>query len=63
MTTSNLYIKNCEKYAIEFVRRNNPDFSCLAGMITTTWSNMCEEREALIMESIELLGEAIKAVK
>ena len=63
MTTSNLYIKNCEKDAIEFVRRNNPDFSCLAGMITTTWSNMCEEREALIMESIELLGEAIKAVK
>lgn len=63
LTTSNLYIKNCEKDAIEFVRRHNPDFSCLAGMITTTWSNVCEEREPLIMESIELLGEAIRNVK
>ncbi len=58
MTTSNLYIKNCEVDSLEFVRRNNPDFSCLAGMITTTWSNVCEEREALIIESIELLGKA-----
>ena len=63
LTTSNLYIKNCEKDAIEFVRRHNPDFSCLAGMITTTWSNVCEEREPIIMESIELLGEAIRNVK
>ncbi len=60
MTTSNLYIKNCEVDCLEFVRRHNPDFSCLAGMITTTWSNVCEEREAIIMESIELLGKARK---
>ena len=60
MTTSNLYIKNCEVDGLEFVRRHNPDFSCLAGMISTTWSNVCEEREAIIMESIELLGKARK---
>ena len=60
MTTSNLYIKNCEVDGLEFVRRHSPDFSCLAGMITTTWSNVCEEREAIIMESIELLGKARK---
>ena len=60
MTTSNLYIKNCEVDGLEFVRRHNPDFSCLAGMITTTWSNVCEEKEPVIMESIELLGKARK---
>ena len=58
MTTSNLYIKNCEVDGLEFVRRHNPDFSCLAGMISTTWSNVIEEREEIIMESIELLGRA-----
>jgi len=60
LTTSNLYIDNCDVDAIEFVRRNNPDFSLLAGMITAPWGAMVPERNELQMNAIELVGKAKK---
>ena len=60
LTTSNLYIDNCDVDAIEFVRRNNPDFSLLAGMITAPWGAMIPKGNELKMKAIELVGKAKK---
>ena len=60
LATSNLYIKNCETDAIEFVRRNNPDLSLLDGMIGAPWGGMVPERKELLWEAVELVGKARK---
>ena len=60
MATSNLYIKNCECDAVEFVRRNNPDFSLFDGMVGTTWSEFVPENRELWWEEAELIGKARK---
>lgn len=60
LTTSNLYINNCEVDALEFVRRNNPDFSLFRGMITSTWNKMIPENSDLQLNAIELVSKAKK---
>ena len=60
LATSNLYIKNCEKDAIEYVRRNNPDLSLLDGMIGAPWGRMWPDRKELLWEAVELIGKARK---
>ena len=60
LATSNLYIKNCECDAIEFVRRNNPDLSLLDGMIGAPWGRMWPDRKELLWEAVELIGKARK---
>ena len=58
MTTSNLYIKNCEKDALEFIRRNDPEFKCFEGMITAPWGRVVADRKDFLCEAIELVGKA-----
>lgn len=60
LATSNLYIKNCECDAVEYVRRNNADLSLLDGMIGTPWSQMIPEKKELFWEAAELVGKARK---
>ena len=60
LATSNLYIKNCEKDAIEYVRRNNPDLSLLDGMIGAPWSRMLPDKKEILWEAAELVGKARK---
>lgn len=60
LATSNLYIKNCECDAVEYVRRNNADLSLLDGMIGTPWSQLVPENKELFWEAAELVGKARK---
>ncbi len=58
LTTSNLYIKTCEKDALEFIRRNDPEFKCFDGMITAPWGRVVADRKDFLCEAIELVGKA-----
>lgn len=57
-TSSNFQVNYCDINTIRFIMEHDPDFEAFQGMINAPWCATTKEKEAALLEAVELLGEA-----